>query len=42
VGITIASKFLKESEVLELLYNSDDDSVSSIFSGSENRDNEIR
>ena len=37
----MASKFLKESEVLELLYNSDDDSVSSIFSDSENSDNEI-
>ena len=36
----MASKFLKESEVLELLYNSDD-SASSIFSDSENSDNEI-
>ena len=37
----MASKFLKESEVLELLYKSDDDSASSIFSDSENSDNEI-
>ena len=37
----MANKFLKESEVLELLYNSNDDSVSSIFSDSKNSDNEI-
>ena len=38
---TMATKFLKESEVLQLLCNSNDDSVSSIYSGSESRGSEV-
>jgi len=37
----MATKCLKESEVLNLLFSSDDDSVSSIFSDSISNDNEI-